>query len=392
MNIGIDVRCLMRGRYSGIAEYTYQLLTALFAQDQVNHYWLFYNSFKPVNLPHFSGPNVHYVGFRYSNQLLILGLKFFGWPKIDRLIAKKYLLYTQPIKFDLWFLPNMGFISFSPEVSTILTMHDLSHEIFPEFLSAKAKMWHYLVKPQKLCQRARAVIAVSANTKHDLVNLYHVPAEKIITIPSGLSMDFGVITDQEKLLSFKQKYHLPDKFILGLGTIEPRKNWESLILAWQRAKIKYNLPHQLVLAGGRGWLNQKVFSLIKQSRFRQDIRYLGAIKPEQRPALYNLASLFVYPSWYEGFGFPPLEAMACGVPTIVANNSSLPEVVGEAALLVNADNVIEISEAINAVLSSQTVSDELRFKGLVRAKQFSWQTAAQKTLAVFSALKKNPQL
>ena len=114
MNIGIDVRCLMRGRYSGIAEYTYQLLTALFAQDQVNHYWLFYNNFKPVTLPHFFQPNVHYVGFRYPNQLLMIGLKFFKWPKIDKLIAKKYLLYSKPIKFDLWFLPNMEFVSFSP--------------------------------------------------------------------------------------------------------------------------------------------------------------------------------------------------------------------------------------------------------------------------------------
>ncbi|MFA6428131.1 MAG: glycosyltransferase family 1 protein [Candidatus Buchananbacteria bacterium] len=387
MNIGVDIRCLIRGRYNGVAEYTYQLLTALFALDQKNQYWLFYNSYSQVSLPPFNQANVHYVGFRYPNRLLMLGLKLFNWPKLDQLIAQRYLLYPEPIKFDLFFLPNLDFVCFSKKVPVVLTAHDLSYELFPYFFSQKILWWHRLINPRRLAQTAQKILAVSENTKNDLVKIYQIPETKVVKVYSGLDQAFKKITDQEALALARTNWRLPEKFILGLGTIEPRKNWESLILAWQRAKIKYNIPHQLVLVGNQGWLQSSVFNLIKQSRLRQEIRYLNSVQPEERVWLYNLADLFVYPSWYEGFGFPPLEAMACGLPTIIASNSALSEVASAGALLVNPDNIIEISEAMQQVLSDENLKNDLAKRGQQVAGNYPWSKTAQEVLAVFNQLK-----
>jgi len=174
---------------------------------------------------------------------------------------------------------------------------------------------------------------------------------------------------------------IPEKFILYFGTIEPRKNLIGLIKAFELLKDK---SIKLVIAGTKGWLYQDIFKIASQSKRKKDIIFTGFVKEEDKPYLYNLAQSFVYPSFFEGFGFPPLEAMACGIPTIVSANSSLPEVVGDAALMVNPKNIDELAWAMEESLVNNQLRERLIKKGLTQAQKFSWQRCAQQTLKVLT--------
>lgn len=222
-------------------------------------------------------------------------------------------------------------------------------------------------------RRTNKIIAVSESTKNDLINLYQIKPEKIKVIYSGIGKQF-------QPAKVKNQYGLPEKFILYFGTIEPRKNLIGLIKAFQMIKKK-NPDLKLVLAGSKGWLYEDIFKTAKGDK---DIIFTGFIKEEDKPALYNLASVFVYPSFFEGFGFPPLEAMACGTPTIVSNNSSLPEVVGEAALMVDSYNLDELAWLMNEVLNDLKLREELKQRGLAQAKRFSWERTARETMKVLT--------
>jgi glycosyltransferase involved in cell wall biosynthesis len=179
-----------------------------------------------------------------------------------------------------------------------------------------------------------------------------------------------------------QKYHLPKRFILYFGTIEPRKNIVGLIKAFELLKEK-NKDFKnacLVIAGGKGWLFRDIFEAAEKSKYAKQIIFTGFVSPEDKVYLYNLAELFVYPSFFEGFGFPPLEAMACGVPTITSNTSSLPEIAGEAALMIDPYDVEELAWAMEEILSDGNLSKELGKRSLDRAKMFSWDKCAEETL------------
>jgi len=175
-----------------------------------------------------------------------------------------------------------------------------------------------------------------------------------------------------------KKYNLPDKFILYFGTIEPRKNIIGLIRAFELLRKKQ--PIKLVIAGAKGWLYQDIFKAARQSKYRREIIFTGFVEETDKPYLYNLAELFVYPSFFEGFGFPPLEAMACGVPTIVSRTSSLPEAVGQGALMIDPYHTDELAWAMEIVLSNQDLRGRLIQEGIAQAKKFSWPKCARQTL------------
>jgi glycosyltransferase involved in cell wall biosynthesis len=179
-----------------------------------------------------------------------------------------------------------------------------------------------------------------------------------------------------------KKYHLPKNFILYFGTIEPRKNISGLIRAFELLKEKNKdfKKVYLVIAGGKGWLFKNIFAMAARSKFAKHIIFTGFVSPEDKVYLYNLADLFVYPSFFEGFGFPPLEAMACGVPTITSNTSSLPEIAQDAALMVNPYDTDELAWAMEQVLSDVALRKELARRSLAQAKLFSWDKCARETL------------
>jgi glycosyltransferase involved in cell wall biosynthesis len=280
------------------------------------------------------------------------------------------------------------------------------------------------VNPRHITRKARKVVAVSHSTKHDLLTLYKTPAEKIETVWSGVSDEFREmdkenlalrivhphtkitedkannekITPNQKNKSFgvgvKEKYKLPEKFIFYFGTIEPRKNIQGLVRAYNEFRIRAEkngnadlLEYDLVIAGYPGWSSDDIYTEIENSRYQYHIYTIEAVDSEDKVALYNCASIFVYPSFYEGFGFPALEAMKCGIPSIVSNNSSLPEIVNSGALLIDPDKPNEICDVMIELLSSPELHAKLKKAGLERSQEFRWEKTAEKMLAMFNKIK-----
>jgi len=377
MRIGVDIRVLAKGTRTGVEEYTINLLSRLLALSDHNtelKYKLFYNAYHKVELdyPWLAPTNVCLKSFRIPNRFFFIGARYFNRPKIDKLLDG----------IDVYFNPHFFVAPLSRDCRKVITFHDLSFEHYPEFFSRRKRLWQkFLMNTKEEAKKADKIIAVSNSTKEDLINLYCVNSDKIEVIYSGVAERFKPISKEEKIMSnIKRKYNLPEKFILYFGTIEPRKNIVGLIKAFELLKKDKSL--KLVIAGARGWLEQDIFKAAKNSKRAQDIFFTGFVEDEDKPELYNLAELFVYPSFFEGFGFPPLEAMACGLPTIVSCNSSLPEVVGKAALMIDPANIDELADAMEVALSDSELRKRLILAGIDQAKKFSWQKCAEKTLAV----------
>jgi len=381
MKIGLDIRTLMEARYSGVSEYSYNLVKEILRLDPVNQYKLFYNSFRDISkhLPSFYLANVELVGKSYPNKIFnYLLQKFLVYPKIDQLL-----------EVNLFFMPHLNFIALSPQSKSVLTVHDLSFLRYSEFFSWRKNFWHYMINVKQLVNNFTRIIAVSANTKNDLIKLLQVNPAKIKVIYSGVGEDYQPIkAGGFELAEVRKKYNLPTRFILYLGTLEPRKNVEGIIRAYSELRVaSYELrDYKLVIAGGRGWRSSRIFSEWQESKYKEDIKFLGYVDKQDKVFLYNLATVFIYPSFYEGFGLPPLEAMACGLPVITSYSSSLPEVVGDAAILVDPYNITDIAQALNQVLSNQDLQDSLIIKGLARASQFKWGKSATEYLEVFREL------
>jgi glycosyltransferase involved in cell wall biosynthesis len=304
---------------------------------------------------------------------------YLNWPKIDQLVGG----------VDIVFFPNIIFGSVSSNAKVFSTIHDLSFERYGEHFSLKRRWWHIFINPKKSVQKANRIIAVSESTKDDLTIFYKISPEKISVIHSGVSDEFCVIDrNSKKILEVKQKNNLPYKFILFFGTIEPRKNITNLVKAFnllqkKALQEKSDLDkYELVIAGEKGWLNEKILAEIEKSPYKEKIKIIYCVPNEDKVYLYNLASLFVYPSFFEGFGFPPLEAAKCGVPVICSNNSSLPEVAGGSALMIDPDKPDEIFLAMREILTNPDLKDALIQKGLEKSKQFEWKKTAEKTLEI----------
>jgi len=349
----------MEKNYSGVSQYTNNLLENIFDLDESNQYILFYNSSKKVSVPEFNYPNVKKIKFDYPNKLLNASQKFLQTPKIDKMIGG----------VDVFFMPNLLFASLSERVKKIVTIHDLSFERYPAFYSAKERLWHHLVNPKKLCQTANIIIAVSQNTKNDIVDLYGIEQDKVKVVYSGVSKKYHQIQNSEKLEQVKAKYNLPENFVLYLGNIENRKNIESVISTTKKLNIN------LVIAG-QGTAHKGV----------SHVKYIGYVKEEEKPVLYTIASILIYPSFYEGFGFPPLEAMACGTPVICSLSSSLPEIVESAGILVNPYNSVELTFAIKNIMSDTNLYQKLKNNGFKQAKNFSWKKCAEDHIKLFKSI------
>ncbi len=227
------------------------------------------------------------------------------------------------------------------------------------------------------------MLADSESTKRDLIELLHVPAEKISVVPAGVEPRFRPVRDTVKLSAVRSQYDLPQWFILSVGTLEPRKNLTRLISAYAQLRRQTGLPHSLVIAGKEGWLYQGIYDQVAKEGLTEHVRFPGFIADDDLPALYTLADLLAFPSLYEGFGLPPLEAMACGTPVVASNNSSLPEAVGAAALLVDAEDVDGLADAMARVLGNANLRVRLADLGRAQAARFTWTEAAHRLLDAY---------
>jgi len=396
MNIGIDIRPLMHPIRTGVGEYTYELLNAVFEIDKNNQYFLFYNSQKDItnNLPKWDGENIHFIRTSWPNKVFNACVKLFSWPKLDKTIIKNcpVIRPDSPLAekishLDWFYSPNLNFTSLSKKTKHLITIHDLSFEFFPEFYTKKRQLWHQVINYQKQCQKADKIIVPSENTKRDLVDKYKITPEKIQIIYPGLSSIFNNLEIEEvrrQQMQIKKKYFLSEDFILFLGTIEPRKNICGIIKAFEQTHSLLPTPYTLVIAGTPGWKNKDIYNAVKKSPAREQIKFIGYIAPEDKPALYASASLFVYPSFYEGFGFPVLEAMAMGIPVITSNRSSLPEIASSSALCINPNKINELAQGIKTILTNPEQRSTQIKNGLIQTVKFSWQKAAQDWLNILN--------
>lgn len=381
MRITVDIRLLARGGISGIEEYTRYLLGAILAVDRDNEYSLFYNSFNKIplvsQLP-ITNPDVRselrsprrscqlrVIDWKIPNKLFDATSRFFRWPKIDRFL-----------KTDLVFSPHFNILAVD-KAPRVITFHDLSFIHHPYFFSWRQKFWHWLQNIRRQAQEADKIIAVSQFTKNDLINTFGIRPEKIEVIYSGISEEFRPV----------DSIPIRPSYILYLGTLEPRKNVPAVIRAFNI--LKQNKNHadlKLVLAGRAGWLYGTIIKEAGRSPFRNDIIFSGAVRSKDRVKLYSGASVFVYPSFFEGFGFPPLEAQASGCPVVVSRRSSLPEILNDSAMFADPWRVEELAGSIDLLLSNDGLREKFIKAGLENVRRFTWQKSAEQTLKMFKSL------
>ncbi len=363
MRIGIDYTAAVCQK-AGIGRYTRCLVRALAELDRRNEYVLFAAG-----------------GKRLGN-----------WPQNFRTRSMPLSDYTFAL---LWHrlrlpLPVESFIGrvdlfHSPDFTlpptwarTVLTVHDLSFLRVPHCADVHLRAYLEKAVPRSV-QRADLVLADSESTKRDLVELLDVSPEKIKVIYPGVEERFRPIEDKPTLEEVRKRYGFPQHFILSLGTLEPRKNLVRLIEAFSSLATHCSL----VIVGRKGWLYDDIFDAVERWGLQGRVVFPGFVADEDLPALYNLAELFVFPSLYEGFGLPPLEAMACGVPVVTSNSSSLPEVVGDAGLMVDPLDTEGLARAMKRALEDEALREKMTKRGLNRAGRFTWRKAAEQLLEIY---------
>lgn len=266
---------------------------------------------------------------------------------------------------------------------TVVTIHDMTLWLFPEYHYSRRLLAMRPIIPLA-ARRAAAIVAVSHSTRQDVVRILGVPAERVHVIYEAPAPCFRPLLPDDPLLdAVRQRYRLPERFILYVGTIEPRKNLVRLLEAFALLRQGGVIPHGLVFAGHRGWKESAVFAAVRRLGLADAVRFVGYVPAEDLVALYNLADALAFPSLYEGFGLPVVEAMACGTPVITSPNGSLGEVAGKAAEFVQPEEVESIAEGLRRVLTEPARWAALRELGLARAARFTWETTAIQTRAVY---------
>jgi len=373
MNIGVDLRTLINGNKSGIPGFTFELLKKILENDTQNKYFGFYNSYKNLEFPTFSN-KIENIKLNVPNKILNPSLRFLNIPKLNKIIP-----------CDVFYMPHFNFNAFSENSYKVITVHDLSFLRYPEFFSIKNNLWHKMIQVEKTLKSFDKIVAISNNTKNDIVELFNIPEKKIKVVYSGVDSKYRILDSSSKeLFQTKNKYKLPDKYILSLGTIEPRKNIDSLIKSFDQFIERTGSDYFLIIAGGVGWKYKNVLKTYNKTKHKDRIKFLGFIDEEDKNAIYNLSSLFVFPSYYEGFGFPPLEALKTGTPVLSSANSSMLEILGDSAYFVDPYDICDISKGIENLLSSTELRDRLLIKSEQNLERFSWDKTSSEYLNIFN--------
>ncbi|MEO0132219.1 MAG: glycosyltransferase family 1 protein [candidate division WOR-3 bacterium] len=362
MRIGIDVS-ILREPPRGVGTYLLNLLSR-FSSLAPNDEFILYT------------PSKLFTNIIYKNYIIKLGK-----PPLNLLGGTFWLRTNISLRrnndnLSVFFSPAHVLPPLHKAIKTVLTVHDLVALLYPETMANYNRLVHRLYFKQSVA-RADKIIVVSEWTKHLLCEYFSVSADKISVIYEGFDECFKIYPMSEVKAYLKQ-LNLTEPYILSVGTIEPRKNYLCLIQAFK----KFSSNFLLVIVGRVGWKAHSVFELIEKLRLKSRIRILGYVSPKQLPYLYNGAEIFVFPSLYEGFGLPLLEAMACGASVIASNSSSLPEIGGDACIYFNPSDPFDLTEKIDLLISNSSLKENLKQKSLKRAQNFSWEQCALKTLSV----------
>lgn len=266
---------------------------------------------------------------------------------------------------------------------TVVTVYDLSFVHYPDRFPL-AQRYYLLAQTRRACRQARRVVAISAAGRQDIHQVLGVALARIDVVLPGVDRAFRPLPP-EQVAAFRQAKQLPDRFILHVGTLQPRKNLPTLIAAFAdliRQSPRY-ADLQLVLVGGKGWLYDEIFAQVEKLELQQQVRFAGYVPDAELPLWYNAGALLIFPSVYEGFGLPILEAMACGTPVIAADTAVVPEVIGEAGLLFPATEAAALADALGRVLDQPELAATMRRAGLIQAQRFTWEQAGRQMVAVY---------
>lgn len=364
MIIGVDARSLTESHPSGVSIYCFSLVKACALLSPNDTFVLFTSGYhqKPsVFLEELvTLPNIQVIHLRWPNKvfhgLALLGLA----PNIDKILGG----------CDVLLAPNLHFIPLSKSVPLVVTVHDLTFELYNQFLSFRRKVWHKAVQPQRLLQRANAIIAVSETTRQDILRYYTVSADKINTIHSA-----APVAGEPELLE-----SLPKQYCLALSTIEPRKNITALVEAFTEFVRRFpNSTIELVVIGSGGW---KSANTIKAMHNQPRIHYFGYVSEGQKTYAVQQATGFIYPSIYEGFGFPPLEAIRSGVPVIASQAGALPEILGDGAYYIDPYSIEDMITVFKNLDTNTAWRAQLIAQGKTTLNLYSWKNTAADTLKV----------
>lgn len=381
MRIALDVS-LVPGQRVGVGQYAYQLARALAKVDRINSYVLypvFYFIVSPdyhrAELP--VGANMR-VAHRRLPPDLVLSL----WRRDRSEQFKEYLLGRAEVVHSTTFCaPRFR----APRRRLVATIHDCTFVTHPEF-HLPDNVEHCLRGTRLAIERADALIAVSESTRCDLIERMGAPADRVVVTHEAADPDLARVTDPVRLREIRRRYGLPERFVLSLGAMEPRKNLARLLEAFVALAPAVRKDVSLVVAGAQGWLNDSIHEHVQKLGLGESVHFAGYIEEKDLAAVYSLATVFAYPSLWEGFGLPILEAMACGTPVLTSSVSSLPEVAGDAAVLVPPNDVDAIAEGLGRLLEDDTLRRQLSERGYHRAANFSWERCARETLAVYKSV------
>jgi len=373
MKIGVDASTI--STQGGPRTYVLGLLNALLQLDQQNQYVVFYNDAS------------HLGRFPMATELVLPGKS-----PLARLWREHVLLPAacRRLGVDLLHCPKSA-IPFRSPCSTVVTLHDLIPLRHPETEKFVNRCYWQLQIPIA-ARRSDFIITDSEHARQEIMAEYGVPADRIKAVMLGFDPAMLATRDPDVGLAIRGKYGLPDRYILYVGTIQPRKNIDTLIEAYSRLKQERQITPKLVIVGRKGWLYDQLFARISELGLASEILFTGFVPDAELPFIYDGALVFSYLSFFEGFGLPPLEAMACGVPVITSNTTSLPEVVGDAGCTVAPTDTEGVVQALRMILDNPEIANSMRQKGRERARMFSWEHCARETLAVYAATVKGRQL
>jgi glycosyltransferase involved in cell wall biosynthesis len=363
MRIGIDARLVYYSQ-AGIGQYILNLVRWLAQIDGANEYVLLQSRKDQTTI-------IEQANFRRVSL----------WtPSHHRF--EQHALPAEIARLGLDLLHSPDFIPpFRANCRTVITVHDLAFLLYPQFLTQESARYYSQI--DQAVRRADHIIADSKNTRQDTLRLQGAPADKVSVVYLAANPIYRPIPLAQARRQVAEKFDLTGDFILFVSTIEPRKNLPTLLRAYRQLLDAYKLDVTLVVVGGEGWLYEEIPALVKGLRLEERARFLGRIPDEELLHLYNAAGLLAHPAIYEGFGLPPLEAMSCGTPVVVSNAASLPEVVGDAGLLVDPEDVDAWAVALWRVFADDALHEELSQKALARSRFFSWERTARQTLSIY---------
>lgn len=366
MRIAIDARGINLYNGTGIGTYTENVLKNLINIDNTNNYHIFW-----------SGNN--YESIKNENCKIVMTSR-----KHQRFFEDHYFPSNiSKENIDIYHMPQNG-IGFSEEISCkkIITIHDLIPYIMPETVG-RGYLLKFLKEMPIIIGNSDGIITVSEFSKQDILRFFPIDENKIFVTPLAADKKYTPLEKLHCRNLLRETYNLNKPFILYLGGFSERKNVASILTAFSKVYRDLDKEYNLVIVGGYKDSSQRLVKLTNELKIDSHVVFTGFVPEDHLPIFYNSCEAFIYPSFYEGFGLPPLEAMNCGTPVIASNLTSIPEVVGDGGILINPYDISEISEAIGNLLSNEKLKAELSYKGLKRAKEFSWQNTALNTLKVY---------